>query len=291
MTDSGKYRNGVCTFAVLAMFVYMLVRSSETTAAAEKAAVFCASVIVPSLFVNMALAAYLFPRIANAMHGKHTAVTAFFCGILCGFPVGADIAVRLREGGADGNYCDYINSFSNNASVSFVLSFAGIGALKSVSAGIVLVLLEIVSAGICAFAMRMLLSPECKVPIPIQRELSFTEALRKAISGMASVCASIIVFSCLSSAATLVFNEGSAMYALLHGILEFSGGIADASVLPERMAFVATAFFVGWSGLCVALQVAAVGRGRANMSYYIISKALQGVLMAGMAAATARFVP
>ena len=38
MTDSGKYRNGVCTFAVLAMFVYMLVRSSETTAAAEKAA-------------------------------------------------------------------------------------------------------------------------------------------------------------------------------------------------------------------------------------------------------------
>ena len=139
--------------------------------------------------------------------------------------------------------------------------------------------------------MRMLLSPECKVPIPIQRELSFTEALRKAISGMASVCASIIVFSCLSSTATLVFNEGSAMYALLHGILEFSGGIADASVLPERMAFVVTAFFVGWSGLCVALQVAAVGRGRANMSYYIISKALQGVLMAGMAAVTARFVP
>ena len=139
--------------------------------------------------------------------------------------------------------------------------------------------------------MRMLLSPECKVPIPIQRELSFTEALRKAISGMASVCASIIVFSCLSSAATLAFNEGSAMYALLHGIFEFSGGIADASVLPERMAFVVTAFFVGWSGLCVALQVAAVGRGRANMSYYIISKALQGVLMAGMAAVTARFVP
>lgn len=291
MTDSGKYRSVICTFAMLAMFVYMLVRSSETNAAAEKAVVFCISVIIPSLFVNMALAAYLFPRIANAMHGRHTAVTAFICGILCGFPVGADIAVRLRDGGADENYCNYINSFSNNASVSFVLSFAGIGALKSLCAGVVLVLLEIVSAGICAFAMRMLLSPECKAPIPIQRELSFAEAMRKSISSMASVCASIIVFSCLASAATLVLDEGSAVYAVLHGILEFSGGIADASVLPGKMAFVVTAFFVGWSGLCVALQVAAVGRGRVNIRYYIISKVLQGVIMAGMAALTVRFMP
>lgn len=291
MTDSGKYRGGVHTFAMLTMFVYMLVRSAETTAAAEKAVVFCATVIVPSLFVNMALAAYLFPRIVNAMHGRHTAVTAFVCGMLCGFPVGADIAVRLREGGADGKYCDYINSFSNNASVSFVLSFAGIGALKSLRAGIVLVLLEAASAGICALAMRMLLSPECQAPIPVQREPSFPEALRKAISGMAAVCASITVFSCLSSAAALIIDEGGAAYAVLHGILELSGGIADASVLPERMAFVATAFFVGWSGLCVALQVAAVGRGRVNIRYYIISKALQGVLMTGMAAVTAGFVP
>ena len=160
MTDLQKYKNIASTVTAAAVFVYTLVRPSAVTAEASKSLAFCLAVIIPSLFVNMALAAYLFPRMVNAMKGRHTAAVALVCGILCGFPVGADIAVRLRKNGAGQNYADYINSFANNAGISFVISFAGISALKSIKAGVTLVVLEVLSALICAFVMKSVLHPD-----------------------------------------------------------------------------------------------------------------------------------
>lgn len=290
MTDLQKYKNIASTVTAAAVFVYTLVRPSAVTAEASKSLAFCLAVIIPSLFVNMALAAYLFPRMVNAMKGRHTAVVSLVCGILCGFPVGADIAVRLRKNGAGQNYADYINSFANNAGISFVISFAGISALKSIKAGVTLVVLEVLSALICAFVMKSVLHPDTECALPRQNEISFADALRGAVKSMAAVCGSIIAFACFSSIITVFASEGSVAYTLIKGFLEFSGGIAEAAYLPVYIDFICTAVFIGWSGFCVMMQVQTVGAGKLRIKYYLLSKLLQALLMGGMAAIAVKLI-
>lgn len=290
MTDLKKYRGIASTITVLALFVYVLVRPSVVTAKAAESLAFCLTVIVPSLFVNMALASYLFPRVINAMGGKHTEAAALIGGILCGFPVGADIAVRLRKNGAGQKYADYINSFSNNAGISFVISFAGVGALKRIELGVLLVIIEVISALLCSVVMKHVIRPDTSCTLPPQDEISFSEALRGAVKSMAAVCGSIIAFACFSSALSLILNESDTAYIILNGLLEFSGGIADAVLLPGKLDFIFIAVFIGWSGFCVMLQICAVSAGKLRMKYYVTSKLLQSLLMGGMAAVAAKVV-
>lgn len=290
MTDLKKYTNIAGTVAVSVIFVYMLVRPSAVTEEASKALTFCLAVIIPSLFVNMALIAYLFPRIVNAMGGRHTAAAALIGGMLCGFPAGADLAVRLRENGASQEYADYINSFSNNASISFVISFAGVGVLKSLKLGIILVALELLSSVVCLIVMKWILKPDCSSRLPHQDEISFPSALRGAVKSMAGICGSIVVFSCISSAASLIVPESSRLYVAVKGILEFSGGINQATTLSPPANFIFTAIFIGWSGICVLMQIKTVVLSKIRIKYYLLAKLIQSVAMAGGAVLLSKYL-
>lgn len=66
---------------------------------------------------------------------------------------------------------------------------------------------------------------------------------------------------------------------LLQSALEFSSGAARASALPGEAGRLLTAAAVGFSGLCVCAQVAAVTRGKLSLRPYLFGKLLQCVLL------------
>ncbi len=280
MTVLKKY---ACPIFAAVLFVYMLVRPEMVTNDASKAIKFCLAVIVPSLFANMVIAAYLFPKIINMTKGKYIEAVALAVGLLCGFPTGATLALKLRENGASREAASYINSFSNNASVSFVISFAGAGALRSTKAGLLLVALQIFSSVLCMFIMKWIIKPKKESFLPTLKEISFTEALGIGIKSIVSVCASIVLFSSISSLFSFI-NQSELFNAVIKGTLEFSEGINLASALLNPQKSILTAFFIGWSGFCVYLQIKAIVSSAVSMKYYVISKVLQGLFMAlGMA--------
>ena len=81
----------------------------------------------------------------------------------------------------------------------------------------------------------------------------FTASVSGAASGMLTVCAYVIFFSTLSGTLSCLVRVCGGMeprlFALLCGFLELSGGISEASGLPDgRQALILTAAIAGWSG-------------------------------------------
>ena len=112
----------------------------------------------------------------------------------------------------------------------------------------------------------------------------FTASVSGAASGMLTVCAYVIFFSTLSGTLSCLVRVCGGMeprlFALLCGFLELSGGISEASGLPDgRQALILTAAIAGWSGLSVHCQIAGICAGRhISLRPYITAKAVQAIL-------------
>ncbi len=281
MTAFKKYSSHLSVAAGVVFMGYMLVMSDVIATETKTALKFCFTVLVPSLFANTVIACYLLPRLVNAAKGKYVTFLAVTLGLVCGFPVGANIASSLEKNCCDKSYCKYINAIANNASISFVISFAGIGVLKSVEKGVILVALQVISTVICGFVTKWLLKPTSFERVEAQNEISFAQSLKNGVSTMLNICGSVVMFGCIGTVLLRFFEGDGLIYIIMRGILEFSSGINLAATLSSDLAFVLTAFFVGWSGFCVAMQVrTAYGNGT---GVYFLSKLLQGTVMALLA--------
>ena len=107
-----------------------------------------------------------------------------------------------------------------------------------------------------------------------------TDAVARATRSMTAICAWIILFRMV-----IVLLEEWVLYLLpatfrimIYGILEVSNGCISLNSIPsEPIRFVICAGFLGFGGLCVAMQTASVAAGL-KMKHYLLGKLLQGIL-------------
>ncbi|MBQ4565404.1 MAG: hypothetical protein IJA48_03555 [Oscillospiraceae bacterium] len=304
-----KMKKWIGLILVCGMILALLLYSGETAEAMLRGLRLCGSNVIPALFPIMVgtrlLTALLrtltlpkgFTRIWQRCFGvSSNCAYGFILSLLGSYPVGAAVITQLYESkaiskeDAERSLC-----FCNNSGPGFFLGVVGAIVLEDMSAGILLYVIHVISALLIAVfhgrkneAAQMAMNTKA-YDGPVWSLL--LQAIQESCYAMLQICGMILFFSVLGSLAEkiglfslfrllpvpMVESE-----ALLRGMLELTGGIFLLKGSSAAMVF--AAFLMGWGGLCVHFQAAALWRraGLAPKGYYR-SKLLQAFLSAGLA--------
>lgn len=261
----------IFTACLAAVFVLCLANSAEIAAQSAYYLRLCAVRVVPSLFVFSVLCSVIcssplfYGLCSLPFFGTEAAV--LLMGVLGGFPLGASAATELYDSGAlTKRQAEYLCSFTNNPSLSFVISYAG-GILESRRTGLILALLTVASAVLTALIFRFVFLKKGERALAARpsaaRPKSFARAVSDGCLTMLTVSGCIVFFGGIS----VLFPSW------LRGFLELSGGI---SAVKDP---ISAAVLLGFSGLSVFLQVYAVCAEKLSVKPFIAAKITQSAIM------------
>ncbi len=262
--------------------------------AARRALALCAGVMIPSLFpffaVSSLLTAYGVPAALGRWLGgpmsrlfrvSGAGAAAFIVGVTGGYPLGAATAAELvRRGELSAGEGTRLICFCNNSGPAFIIGAAGAGVFGSPAWGLLLYAAHVLSALTAGVLLRGggvgPPSPPAPAPPPPELGAALTDAVRRSAEAVISVCGFVVLFMALTGVldgsgllprltGELALRSGLGLAfcrAGLTGLLELGGGIGAMAGLPPTAANLALcAFLLGWGGLSVQLQTAAVVSG------------------------------
>ena len=285
--------------ALLAVMAVVLARSEETAQAVRDGLALCAQSVVPALFpffvlsglfISMGCAGVLAPALGRLPGVSPAGASAFLLGAVGGYPVGARTVGQLRAAGLCGREeGECLLTCCNNAGPAFIFGVAGLGCFGSLRAGAALYAIHIGSAALVGLLHRRRGGSSAgALPAAIRMRPSqaLIDAVQSAAGAMVQVCAFVVFF--LTALRLLTGLTGWSPPALL-GFFELTNGILRLP--PTRAGFVWAAALLGWGGLSVHCQTAAVLRGAGlSLRPYLRGKALQAALSAATAAFTAQWI-
>lgn len=267
----------------LALLAYLLIFPEKAVVPTREALVFCSEKLIPSLFVCLVLSKLIvtMPITARVSRIIGLESTMLLLGTLCGFPTGAKNAMTLYESGMiSKKHAEYLCSFSNNASVSFIVGFVGGGLFGSAGVGVSLLLIQLFSSAATAFIMKRVMFGALPLPKPKtegQHPGTLREAIADSAMTMLNVCACLVFFYVSGSALLSLFPHGENTEAVIRSLFEFSSGCAAAA--KSEYPFVICAFALGFSGLSVLMQVSRVLSGKLSAKPFFAAKLINAAIM------------
>lgn len=265
--------------AVILLFVYFLVFPNYASEPTRQALYFCGNTLIPSLFIYMVLAkrALSSPIVERVIGRLGYEPLLFLLGSLCGAPIGAKLATELyKNGRTTKKYSEYLTSFSNNASISFVIGYVGSGLYGDARVGIRLFIFQLLSTGLAAVIMKYVIFGKAKPKLEFvssAKRSNLSESISDSARTIISLCACVIFFIVAGSAISNSLSLSATADALLRSFLEFSSGCAAASD-AGIYSLPITAFSLGFTGCSVAMQVKSVTEGRLSMVPYFTGKTI-----------------
>lgn len=269
----------------------------------------CAVTVIPSLFPYLVLSDLIVSSGLSEKLGvlgarpikkifaiSEKSSAAIILGALCGFPVGAKTAAALYEKGSlSKSDTERLLCFCNNTGPGFLVSGIGVSFFGSARLGLLFYAVQLLSSlliGVtCRFFKKSSNAYESdKNSVSKKSGIKlFTDAVSESAKATLPICGYIVFFSYLISiVGTLVstLTESAAIRAFIFGIFELSSGtLASAELFSAGYPFVfcaaLCAFFIGWSGISVHAQTAAICRKQSlSLTPYIFAKLTQGLLCA-----------
>ncbi|MCH5211619.1 MAG: hypothetical protein J1G06_01250 [Oscillospiraceae bacterium] len=302
-----------CTTVILTV-IFMLRFAGSVIHYTRAAMEMCYEIIIPTLFPFFVCSGLLIYSgfgsvLAKAASGfmrplfnvAPSGAAAFALGIISGFPLGAVTAVQLYQcGSLSKSEAERLLAFCNNSGPLFIIGSVGTAIYSKPIYGIALYIIHIISSLLVGIAFRFYSKNRHNSP-PMRLDTTempltevFTTALTNAAKNIITVCFAIIFFSALCRAVLDVLPLSPALYAIVSGICEFSTGTLRVSVLDYGIyeKLVITAFILGFSGLCVHIQVmASVSGSGLSLKPYMLGKCLHGMIAAAITAAVLRIMP
>ena len=226
----------------------------------------------------------LSPSAARLFRVSGAGASAFFLGLLGGYPVGGRTVGQLyRAGRIPEDEAEHLLSFCNNAGPSFILGVVGLGCFQSLGAGWALYLIHAASAVLAGVLLRGRArpGPDRFRPRPLPERVlpAFIRSVQDSALAMLRVCG-FVVFALVVQALVTAWMGVSHPAAL--GFIELTGGVMRLG--GGRGDFVWAAALLGWGGLSVHGQTAAVlADTDLKMGRYFLGKLLQAALSALLA--------
>lgn len=299
-----KKINRALTTAMLFSFCAVLtVFSKPASEAASSSLAMCLKSLIPSLFPYMVASSMLVSCGACEAFGKLLPAAKIFgingrssgaiiLGALCGFPLGAKIAVDFyKKGLLSKTETEALISVANNTGPSFVVAFIGAGLWGNTAFGWKLYLAQIGSALAAGVIVNRIIAPlpkcENKLEIHSSQEsfpVIFTRAVTESVSAVLSVCGFVMFFAVVCAYLKLLTDAMSpvitgALFSALEltSASEYAAQIASQGLLAQG-GFIA-GFALGFSGLSVFCQAASftVPAGLSLGRTFAV-KSFQGVL-------------
>lgn len=287
----------LCGLSALVMAA-LLRHNALVGQAVGEALALCARSVMAALLpffitVSLAIGCGLFDLLRRM--GLPPEAAVFVVGAIGGYPVGARTAGELfRQGGISHQRAQRLLTCCNNAGPSFILSIVGAGVFGDKRIGLVLYILHLLAALAAGWLMgrfgakkappngeKRTGKGEKMTPKSVTLSVLFVESVRSGAASMVSICGFVVYFWVLAALLRQLFP---ALSPALCGLLELTGGIT--ALPPTARGFCAAAALLGWGGVSVHCQTAAVLEGSGlSLGGYLPAKALQAVISAAMAAA------
>lgn len=271
-------------FFFIFLFVYLLIFPQYASIPTKNALEFCAKTLIPSLFVYMVLSKIIISLPVTDILVKRVGLVPIMLviGSLCGCPIGAKNAVSLYEGKKiSKRYAEYLCSFTNNASISFVIGYVGTELFCDTRIGLKLFCFQTVASIITALVMKQLLFGKEKLPLTIpckSKKVGLRDAVSDSAITMVNLCACAVFFIICGDVVSGIFKIDGVGIAILKSVLEFSSGCASA-MNCGIYALPITAFSIGFCGLSVALQVRSVTESRLSIRPFVCGKLISASVM------------
>ncbi len=280
-------------FLLAAVILLCFVFSKDISAYAVSAIGLCVNAVIGSLFpfmilsdivlstntfANIKVLRCIFERLFKI---SGTALSAFVCGVLCGFPIGAKVAIELFDRGEiSKEECERLIGFSNNSGPAFVISGIGAAMRGSVKDGIILYISSVLSATVIGILFG-LGKEACRFDSKIRTaKFDLPASVRRAVRSTASVCGFIVIFAVIIGLLSSVIKNDTA-YTLAAVPIEVSSAariLASDTSLTYVESLLLTSFAVSFSGISVHMQVKSITDNKLSMTRYYIMKLLQGVV-------------
>lgn len=274
----------LAAWGCLAALGLLLARSAEAAQAVRDGLALCAGSVIPALFPFLAVSGLLtaldvgaspaLGPLARLLGCSRAGARAFLLGLVGSYPVGARTVAQLyREKRISRREACRLLLFSNNCGPAFILGVAGLGCFGSLRAGVLLWGVHILAALVIALALPRGPAEPSERPgsVPARPPLvpALIAAVRDAAGTMVYICGFVVFFLVLLRVLGRVTGLS---HPVLSGAVELTQGIL---ALPHtRRGFVWAAGLLGWGGLSVHGQSAAVLSGTdLPMGPYLAAKA------------------
>ena len=288
-----------------ALMCALLAFPSNAAASCKEALKLCTSVIIPNLFPFMALSSLFIgcggaaalgrlfsPLFLKLFRLSGTSSAAVIIGFLAGFPVGASVTSNMVKRGdisvAEG---ERLLAFCNNAGAMFIIGSTAETLKLTCRGGLILFLSQLLSAVTVGIISGIGKKPE-ETEFRVQsagESLSecAVSSVKKSVASILRVCGFILIFSVITNSLKgsgvlfLLQQAGLTRFdadCVLNGFAEMTAGINSAALLPYKPQIVLPlcSMLIGWSGLCVHMQVAAeIEDSGMKMGKYFCGKILQ----------------
>jgi hypothetical protein len=300
---TGSLKAGAATIISLILLILTLwfgiYLSGEVAAYVKDGMLLAVGCVIPSSFpfmlISDAYIAYGRPerirplgRIFTALFGLDPrALSAFICGNVGGFPIGAKMAADMYlENEISREDAERLAALSNNPSSAFVIGGVGLGIYGEAGVGIMLLLSVYIATVLSGIVTRRNRAFSRIQSDNNRQNYSFVESTKRA--GLTSV--SIISFISVFSVALGIIKK-RVKYAFIlypvYSLLEVTnavGGFSSLGIFPPTLRLAACAFSLGFGGFSVGMQssVFASSRGLKMKKYYSI-KLLEGILAGSIA--------
>ena len=287
---SGKLSFVISVFLALCAFLGLLFCPEAAAGGAKSGLLLCSGIIVPSLFPFAVLSnifvelglpsrlAKICSPLTKKLFGVSGAGTAsFILGISGGYPLGAiSVSEMYSKGALEKREAEHLLSFCNNSGPAFIVSVAGSAIFGSAKIGFFLYGVHVLSAIFSGMLLKMKSSSD-NPPLPVCKVGTFSEiftvSVKRSTATMVTVCGFVVFFSVLvgmldafgvlsSLTVEIAVRFGTELHfsrSLLTGLLELGTGTASMLGLrANALNLSLCSFVIGWGGLSVHAQAAAV---------------------------------
>lgn len=209
-----------------------------------------------------------------------SALPAFICGLICGFPIGVKSASSLlSENKITKEEFERLSGFANNPSLAFVIFGVGAGILGSVKYGVLLYLCVVFSAILTGIVFRCKKYKSEETYNNIGQKFDLVNSIKSAGIASINISSYIVFFSgIIGLISSLVKSQR--IVALASTLLEVANAARLLSLCPSFDLYAKlslTAFTIGFSGLSVHMQALSFFPQKANIIKYLTMKTIQGI--------------
>lgn len=276
-----KRRREVVKGCLVCLGMLVCILDSKTAiSGAQDGLDLCIRTVVPSLFPFFLLST-LFTATITGYECKILKPLCRLCrvpagslplllaGFLGGYPVGAQcVAQACRAGQLDSDDAKRMLGFCNNCGPAFVFGMVG-GLFEQW--WIAWVLWGIHIAGSLAAAILIPGKGSGVICSSDAKPLTIVQAMQQTVRVMAGVCGWVLIFRVMIGYLQrwILWWLPTTVQVTVYGLLELSNGcVALNTIVNSGLRFVLCSLFVGFGGLCVAMQTFSVTAGIDRGCYF-----------------------
>ena len=236
---------------------------------------FCVNKLIPNVFPTMVLSS-IFSDVLIANNCKKTKQSLILLTLsswLSGFVTGP----KKLSDTSNGDDITAYAFLTSNASIGFTISLVGGCLWNSISFGIYLYVIQLLTSLLIFCFIKK--TPPNNIKF-VKKPLisSLTISIKQSSLIMLEICGFTVVFSIINGIFSSIYS-GELIKNVFAAILEISEGV-NSSVLTNNVntAIFLTGFSVGFGGLCMCLQTFSVVNNNVSHIKFIMLKLLQGAI-------------